>query len=357
LPICLLLSLTLAQPVAAHDPGLSTATLECKPDHLEIALVFSIADAGQIVNAVRNEPPKFSREDLARDAKALPEIATEAFAVRFDDQPAKASHAQCRFDDRANVSVSLRFDHAGRSNLWVQSKWLALLPPGHRQFVSVRDADGRILKEEMLSANADSIAWSLHETSAPAGDTGPQSFAGFAALGVKHIWTGYDHLLFLFGLLIVTQRFASSLKVITCFTLAHSITLAIATFSRIEFPARIVEPLIAASIVYVGVENLLRRGDPSRRGLLTFGFGLVHGLGFASVLKEMGVGARPGGVALPLFSFNLGVELGQVAVAAAVLPLLWKLKTNPAFAARWAPACSALVALLGSYWLVQRLWE
>src|SRR5262249_59188743 len=129
----------------------------------------------------------------------------------------------------------------------------------------------------------------------------------------------------------------------------------VATLSRVEISSRIVEPLIAASIVYVGVENLLRGDDSKGRHLLTFGFGLIHGFGFASVLREMGIGSGPGGVALPLFSFNLGVELGQIAVAAVMLPVLWKLKDKPMFASRWMPACSVMVALLGREWLGARL--
>jgi hypothetical protein len=122
-----------------------------------------------------------------------------------------------------------------------------------------------------------------------------------------------------------------------------------------RFSTRVVEPLIAASIVYVGVENLLR-GNPSGRWLLTFGFGLIHGLGFASALKEVGVGSNGGGIIVPLVSFNLGVEIGQIAIASVVLPMIWKLRTKPIFVARWVPACSVVVALLGTFWFVQRVW-
>jgi HupE / UreJ protein len=82
---------------------------------------------------------------------------------------------------------------------------------------------------------------------------------------------------------------------------------------------------------------------------------LIHGFGFASVLREMGIGAGTDGIALPLFSFNLGVELGQIMVAAVALPVIWKLRANPLFIARWAPACSAAVVLLGSFWFVERV--
>ena len=119
----------------------------------------------------------------------------------------------------------------------------------------------------------------------------------------------------------------------------------------IRIPSTIVEPLIAASIVYVGVENIVRE-NYRWRWALTFVFGLVHGCGFATILRDLGIGTHGGGVAGPLVSFNLGVELGQLAIAGLMLPVIWKLK--PRFAARWLPATSLVAILLGSYWLIER---
>jgi hydrogenase/urease accessory protein HupE len=143
--------------------------------------------------------------------------------------------------------------------------------------------------------------------------------------------------------------------IISCFTLGHSITLAAATLDWVNLPARYTEPLIAASIVYVGLENLWRRGaEPRGRWAVTFVFGLIHGFGFASVLRDLGVGQGGSGLLLPLFSFNLGVELGQIAVAAVALPLIWRLRKNEKFLQRGVPALSALVAAAGLYWLLER---
>ena len=111
--------------------------------------------------------------------------------------------------------------------------------------------------------------------------------------------------------------------------------------------------MIAASIVFVGVENLVGR-QVAARSLVTFGFGLIHGLGFASVLRELGIGAMGAQAAVPLFSFNLGVELAQVSIAAVVLPLIWKLRRNPAFLLRHVPALSLLITLAGAYWFLVR---
>ncbi|MEO6750848.1 MAG: HupE/UreJ family protein [Opitutus sp.] len=177
----------------------------------------------------------------------------------------------------------------------------------------------------------------------------------FLNLGVRHIWSGYDHLLFLFGLLVVCRTLRSIIGIITCFTLAHSLTLALATFNLVNLPTRLVEVMIAASIAFVGIENLLRRGaEPKHRWAVTFVFGLIHGFGFASVLRQLGLGNGAQGIALPLFSFNLGVEVGQIAVALVVIPVIWRLRKNETFLRRGVPVLSAIVAGTGLFWLLER---
>jgi len=343
--------------VLAHDPGLSTATLQIRPDKLEALLVFSTVDASQLLSSNQSRGGQISKEQFEPAAAELKQKALQALEVEFDGVSVKAAESCCRFDEIQNASVYLIFPAKPFSKLVVRSKWLALLPPGHRQFMSIERADGVVLAEELLSANSDSVTIQRDAVKAePATAVSRSAFADFLVMGVKHIWTGYDHLLFLFGLLIVTRNFASSVKIITCFTIAHSITLAVATLSLVHLSSRIVEPLIAASIVYVGIGNLLRGDDPKGRWLLTFAFGLIHGFGFASVLRELGVGANGSSIAVPLVSFNLGVEIGQIVIAGLVLPVIWKLRSNPSFVRRAVPVGSLLVALLGSYWFIQRVW-
>ncbi len=184
----------------------------------------------------------------------------------------------------------------------------------------------------------------------------PPAFWGFLRLGIEHIWIGYDHLLFLLGLLIACRSFRSIIAIISSFTVAHSLTLALATLGWVRLPARTVEPAIAASIAFVGIENLLRRdGDSRERWAVAFVFGLVHGLGFANVLRNAGLGSAGYGLAWPLFSFNLGVEIGQAALAAAVLPWIWRWRRARYFEDKIVPAVSAAIVLIASYWLVERL--
>jgi hydrogenase/urease accessory protein HupE len=181
-------------------------------------------------------------------------------------------------------------------------------------------------------------------------------FRRYARLGVEHILTGVDHLLFLLGLLVACRRFRTVAAIVTCFTVAHSVTLALAALDVVTLSSRVVEPLIAATIVFVGAENLVRGDEPRGRWLLAFVFGLVHGLGFAGALKEIGLGAGGTSIAGPLVAFNLGVELGQLAVAAPLLFVIWKLRRLPWFSRHGARAVSLIVAAVGLVWLAQRLF-
>jgi hydrogenase/urease accessory protein HupE len=273
--------------------------------------------------------------------------------LSVDGERVALKRVRCRVDENANTTIEGEVRRTF-TNLNFRSAALGQLPPGHRQFLTVRAPDGKVVLEKLLSANSD---WAAVEVAgAIAARSDAQSASAFLMLGAKHILTGYDHLLFLFSLLIVACRVTSTLKIITSFTIAHSLTLALAALDLVRVPGSVVEPIIAASIVFVGMENLVRGEMPKGRVLLTFVFGLVHGLGFASALSEAGLGENGVGVVLPLVCFNAGVELGQLLIAALVLPLVWKISVRPFVARRFVPACSALSILAGGFWLVQRLW-
>ena len=159
---------------------------------------------------------------------------------------------------------------------------------------------------------------------------GHRGAASFVMLGIEHILTGWDHLLFLLVLLLRGGGWLSLLRIVTAFTLAHSVTLALAALDVITLPDRLVESVIALSIALVAAENLLFRSLVARRWLVSFGFGLVHGFGFSSVLREIGLPTQ--GLVLSLLGFNVGVELGQALVVAVALPALALLRRT-----RWEP--------------------
>jgi HupE / UreJ protein len=197
-----------------------------------------------------------------------------------------------------------------------------------------------------------------------------QTLKQYALDGVWHIWIGYDHILFLLSLLlpaVLIRRagqwdpaptlhgsFLEVLKVVTAFTLAHSITLSLAALQIISLPSRWVESVIAASVVLAALNNLRGTID-KRRWVMAFAFGLIHGFGFASVLADLGL--PQGALVLALVGFNAGVELGQLAIVAVFLPLAFGLRATKFYRVGVLTGGSLLVALLASWWLVQRMFD
>ncbi|MFC4307874.1 HupE/UreJ family protein [Steroidobacter flavus] len=188
---------------------------------------------------------------------------------------------------------------------------------------------------------------------------------GFITLGLKHILEGADHLLFVIGLLLVPASWARLAGLVTAFTVAHSITLALSSFHAIVLPPSLTEPLIALTVAAIGVENVLRtrwfaagtdqvatiRSQPSRRWMTTFAFGLIHGIGLSYILTEMGLGDDLIGT---LLFFNIGVELGQLSIVAVCLPItIWLFKRSWGLSVSSALSCA--LVLIGLAWFVERV--
>ena len=194
-----------------------------------------------------------------------------------------------------------------------------------------------------------------------------RTFTEYLQAGISNIWGGIDHLLFLLSLLLpavllrqnghwraqpcARPAFLSILKVVTAFTLAHSITLSLAAFDVVRLPSRLTESIIAASIIIAALNNLFPVITEAR-ARIAFAFGLLHGFGFASVLADMGLpnGAR----LLSLVAFNLGIECGQLAVVLLVMPLIYSVRRATLYQRAVLPLGSAAIALLATVWLMQR---
>lgn len=348
----------------AHDVGLSTAEVAVRAGRVDIVNGFAPDDARHLLPEGKRGGERWDDENFPEIRPALEALAAQLWTVTEGGRPLVLRSARVQLLAGDNVSFFLEYarEGAGKPMLFRGEK-IGALPAGHRQFIIVADEHGSTLAKKLMRDTDASIEALPPGAAAPAGSSlaaaeqrDLPTFGGFFHLGVEHIWIGYDHLLFLFALLVVCRTFRSVVAIISSFTLAHSVTLGLATLHIIELPGRWVEPLIAASIIFVGVENVVRRGaEPRGRWALTFGFGLIHGFGFASVLRDLGVGATgQEGIALPLFAFNLGVEIGQLAIAAVGLPLLWWLRKNEGFVKKGVPALSALVALAGLYWFLER---
>jgi hydrogenase/urease accessory protein HupE len=222
--------------------------------------------------------------------------------------------------------------------------------PTHQTFVNVYEG-GELTRQEVLNRERVSVDFF----------TGTRQglwavFTGFTTSGVHHIAIGPDHILFVIGLLLLGGSLRRLLMIVTAFTLGHSITLALATLQIVDPPARIIEPAIALSIVFVGADNLLSGANGRDvRGWAALAFGLVHGFGFASVLRETGLPNRALG--LSLFAFNLGVEIGQAAIVLVVATALAAIRRRRPQLARYiAIGGSIVVTLAGAYWFVERVF-
>lgn len=214
---------------------------------------------------------------------------------------------------------------------------------GHSTF-SVVPADG--------SAASPGAAGPASSTAGAETPSHASSAWAFFKMGIEHILTGYDHLVFLFGLVLLRARVKELLAVVTAFTLAHSITLAIATLGIFTPSPKFVEPAIALSIAYVGIENFFVK-DASKRWRITFPFGLIHGFGFAGALQEIALPRAQ--VPTALVSFNLGVEAGQLFSMALVLPMVMLIRQKDWFEPRGVRVLSGAVALAGGIWFVLRI--
>jgi hypothetical protein len=181
--------------------------------------------------------------------------------------------------------------------------------------------------------------------------------ATFVPSGVHHILIGPDHILFLIGLLLLGARPWALLRIVTAFTIGHSLTLSLAALDLLTPPSRVVEPAIALSIVFVGADNLLvrREGGRDLRLWIALVFGFVHGFGFASVLKEFGLPREALGWSL--FFFNVGVEIGQLVIVGIVALLLALIRVrNPVLGQRLVVAGSIVVIAAGTYWFIERVF-
>lgn len=357
----------LSAPVAAHEVRPAVADVRVSADQVEIDLTHTIEALVVGLNLAGVEDTDDTPDSAQYDAaRALPPAElVEVFTTRWEQIGTVFTITLEDGTDLSPELVEVQVPAVGDVDIPRDStvKIRAALPAGDTAVqVGWDAANGPLIvrqiapeAEEPYSAylNNGGLSDPLPRTGV-AELNGVQEFGRYIVSGFDHILPkGLDHILFVLGLFFFSLKARPLLIQVTTFTIAHSVTLALAALGLVNIPGSIVEPLIAASIVFVALENL--RGGaigPVRIGVV-FVFGLLHGLGFASVLGEFGL--NPSRLVMDLIAFNIGVELGQLTVIAlAYIAVGFWFGDRDWYRARIANPVSILIALVGAWWVVER---
>jgi HupE / UreJ protein len=365
--IVLTLLLALLVPAAwAHKPSDSYLTIEVRPAGIEGRWDIALRDLDFALTLDADGNGELNWGEVRARHGEIAAYATQRLKISADDRPCTIEIGAQQIDEHTDgmysvLPLALRCEATSPATLTLDYTLFAELDPQHRGLLNL--AARGASRSAVLGGAQPQQRFELGAVERW------RQFTDYVREGVWHIWIGLDHILFLLSLLLpsvlawqsATKRwraaprfgkaFVDVVKVVTAFTLAHSITLSLAALGVIELPSRLVESVIAASIIVAALNNVRPRVF-GRLWMVAFGFGLVHGFGFASVLADLGLPRDA--LVLALVGFNIGVELGQLAIVVAFLPLAFALRRT-LFYRRWVMVGgSAAIALLAAAWLVER---
>ncbi|WP_300759795.1 HupE/UreJ family protein [Janthinobacterium sp.] len=359
--LCLVLFAWLS-PAQAHKPSDSYLSIDVRGQQIAGQWDIALRDLDFAIGLDGNGDGELTWDEIRARHAAIAAYALQRLQVAGSAGVCPLQVDEQLIDDHTDGAYNvLRFHGlcpgAAPSSLSIGYTLFADLDPQHKGLLKL-SSDGHT---QTAIFDPDSPRQTLSLTA-------PSRLAQFGAYvkhGIWHIWIGYDHILFLLSLLLpavllpaarerqqgLKAAFFDVLKVVTAFTLAHSITLTLASLSVVSLPSRWVESAIAASVVLAALNNLfpLFRG---RRPVAAFVFGLIHGFGFASVLLDLGL--PQSSLVASLFGFNLGVEIGQLVIVAVFLPLAWLLRKTW-FYRQLMTVGSLLIAMIAAIWLLERV--
>lgn len=351
-----LIALGLASLAAAHPAPFSYIDLYIDEARVRGTLVIHDFDAAHELGLAKPEA-LLEREVARRHREALVRIVDSRLRLQVDARAATPTWGSIEvLADRQSLRLPFDLSSPGAGTLELDT---VMFPydSNHSTFINVYE-NGKLKHQAILDARRHTLSyysgsaqgrWAVVRT--------------FVAAGVHHIFIGIDHILFLVGLLLLGGSLWRLTTIVTAFTVGHSITLSLAALGMVHVAPHIVEPAIALSIVVVGVDNLLVRSgraqsDASSRDLrpwLAAVFGLIHGFGFASVLREFGLPREALGWSLA--AFNIGVEIGQLTIVAVMAGTLALLRRYSAALAERAVLFGSIVVIAaGAYWFIQRVW-
>lgn len=356
--VLVLLLLIPIGPAFAHSPGISTVEIAIGSGETTAEIEIARGSVDVLADTLERRDAPHSDTHLR---SRFERVALAMIDLRVDGRQVPVENVIATTGDDDGVRFVLRFSVERGRILEVDSPMIESLGLGHRQLVSITTQHG-FAHSALLSADKPTVTidW-------PSAEKERGRFFGFLVEGVRHIWVGFDHILFLVALLLpavltrVDGHWAAVValrpvlvnvtSMVTAFTLAHSVTLSLAALGWVAPPPRWVEPAIAATVVVAALNNLypLVQG---RRWLIAFGLGLVHGFGFAGALTEIRL---PAGALVPaLAGFNIGVELGQLAIVMLLVPSAYMLRATWLYQRVLVVGGSTVAALIALLWLIER---
>jgi len=343
----LLSSITL--PVAAHELYTSYSRIIISGQDITCSFVFDETDLRRKFTLDENDNGKVDAVELQRKLSLIKgyvqdNVSVVASGERVDLATARANVEQ---DSLGNVFAVVTVEQSLQHEPWSLTLGLDFFEdfsPRHKNFVKIQH--GSETQQAILTIDYPQQTFSFTGADYPLFS----QILQFIWLGMEHIFIGYDHILFLLGLIALGDSFKNLVKMVTAFTVAHSVTLALAALQIVLIPDRLVESVIALSIVYIAVENFLIESS-DERWIITFVFGLMHGFGFAGVLRELGLPTE--GLVASLVSFNIGVEIGQILILVLVFPVIYYL-THTKWQKQFVYALSSVILVFGGTWFIER---
>lgn len=342
----------------AHQMNTSYTAVTITAQQIEVMFTFDLTDLEQNFALDADGDGSTSREELLQAMPVMYDYLAGHFALALGYSPAELEQREGGFtqDEFGNIFINFIFTRAlseTPKEIGLSVDFFGKFGEKHNNLAKI--VYGENIQQAVFTADQPRQRFIV-------GGEMPllSQLKEFTILGVEHIFLGYDHILFLLGLIIIGGRLLDLVKIVTSFTIAHSLTLILAALQIISLPARLIESGIALSIAYVAAENFLILSDRTeanrtsalkQRWILTFCFGLVHGFGFANVLGDLGLPAK--GLVGSLLAFNLGVEIGQVAIVALLFPAVMWLRRSQA-QRQLIYAFSSVIFVFGISWFIER---
>ena len=364
--LMLLAALALAGPAAAHKPSDSYLGIDWKGDTISARWDIALRDLDAALGLDADGDGQITWGEVRSRHGDIARHALQHLSISADGQACQAQPGEQLVDEHTDGAYTVLpltvTCPAGAGALTLSYTLFGTIDPTHRGLLRLTDASGT--RSAVLDPNGPAQAFARN------GSAPGSTFTQFLREGVWHIWIGFDHILFLLSLLLPAVlvwvppawRPAPSLrvavvdvaKIVTAFTLAHSITLTLATLGVVSLPSALVESAIAASVVLAALNNLFPLFQ-GRRWTVAFVFGLIHGFGFATVLGELQL--PQGALVRALLAFNVGVELGQLAIVALFLPLAFALRASAFYRRGVLQGGSWVIAGLAAVWFVERAFS